>query len=245
MEERREERERRDDAALHVLAPLVLATELELGVAAFVDDARAERDDVGAAAGAAAQIACSIHASVGAELEAGPRGVGRLLRDDARGLVASAEPGVVAPGTDGPLVSDETGASGPLASAPAGAAVAGTTTTVGAGAAAAGAAGGAAPWGGAAGCTGDMPDWVCANAGVDDAASEAAAPRIETAIENDTRRSGTTTSGARGCRDLARPHAIVPQKGNSGLRYGRSRRGPGSGRSVRVVRDSRVMPRAT
>ena len=60
VEERREERERRDDAALHALAPLVLAAELELGVVALVDDARSERDDVGAATGAAAQIACSI-----------------------------------------------------------------------------------------------------------------------------------------------------------------------------------------
>ena len=90
VEERREQRQRRDDAALHALAPLVLAAELELGVAALVDDARSERNDVGAATGAAAQIACSIHASVGAELE-GALVVGGLLGDDARGLVASRE----------------------------------------------------------------------------------------------------------------------------------------------------------
>ena len=92
VEERREERERRDDAALHALAPLVLATELELGVAAFVDDARTERDDVRAAASAAAQIACSIHASVRAELEAALV-LGGRFGDDARRLVAAAEPG--------------------------------------------------------------------------------------------------------------------------------------------------------
>ena len=94
---------------------------------------------------------------------------------------------MVAPGTEGPLVSEETGASGPFTSVAGGAAVAGTTTTVGAGA---GAPGAEAPCGGAAGCTGVVPDWVCANAGVTDAASVAAAPRNETAIENDTTRSG-------------------------------------------------------
>ena len=51
------------------VAPRVFAAELELGVAALVDDARAERDDVRSAADAAAEIARGPHAAVRAELE--------------------------------------------------------------------------------------------------------------------------------------------------------------------------------
>src|SRR5690606_6533745 len=70
MEERREERHRRDDAALHPLAELVLAAQLELGVAPLVDDAGPERDDVRAAPRSSAEIARGVDASVRAELEA-------------------------------------------------------------------------------------------------------------------------------------------------------------------------------
>ena len=91
VEERREERERRDDARLDPLVERILTAELDLRVAAFVDDARTEGDDVRAAAGAAAQIRSGVNATIRAKLEVTfVRRLRRLLHDVGR-LVAAGD----------------------------------------------------------------------------------------------------------------------------------------------------------